>query len=240
MNVSAGRGGGEPRRAAGAKGPREPCHAASQRVWTTTSRLAVERARPLQRGGGWRASGPRRASTRVSSITQSSSLRSANAGETSARSGAGCGGAFGGGPPLTAVAGDLDVESLHADHRPVRDLARGLRLHGPSPPRPRAGGRYALRSGRRRTASVAHEVGHMLGMQHPSCTGNQTACYGPPSSSEEARVMGRGSWVSRADYLWARRIMERETTSRWTIVDERPGSSAPLCALPGARRTVRP
>ena len=77
-----------------------------------------------------------------------------------------------------------------------------------------------------------HEVGHMLGLQHPTCVGNQRQCYGG-SSEEQRRIMGLGSLVSADDYAWALRIMRRhEPTKRWRLESDR-------WVLDGSRRERR-
>lgn len=67
-----------------------------------------------------------------------------------------------------------------------------------------------------------HEVGHMLGLQHPRCNGNQRICYGS-GPGERRSVMGHGSEVRPEDYIWAQRIMESYTDHRrpWRIAAER-------------------
>lgn len=77
---------------------------------------------------------------------------------------------------------------------------------------------------------AAHEVGHMLGIQHPGCVGNEEGCHGAPTEGGGRRIMELGSWIRRTEYDWAKRIMEHETTSSWSVVDELRPSSPVICA----------
>ncbi len=52
-----------------------------------------------------------------------------------------------------------------------------------------------------------HEVGHMLGMQHPLCNDPRNRrCYGD-SFQERRRIMGSGMSMSSLDYAWALNLM---------------------------------
>jgi hypothetical protein len=86
-----------------------------------------------------------------------------------------------------------------------------------------------------------HEIGHMLGMQHPLCNTDRTpdggrSCYGDPGTTTAGSIMGRGSWVSRRDYHWAKRIVELDTGYTWELIqDNWRGPSANMCTAPTTR-----
>jgi hypothetical protein len=73
---------------------------------------------------------------------------------------------------------------------------------------------------------AAHEFGHLLGLQHIRCPGNESRCYGLVPD-EAMDIMGVGSYVSPRDYAPFQRIMERygqdallpPGCNRWRIVD---------------------
>jgi hypothetical protein len=73
-------------------------------------------------------------------------------------------------------------------------------------------------------ATAAHELGHLLGLQHIRCPGNEERCYGL-TPEEATDIMGIGSYVSPRDYAPFQRIMERygrdtlpPMCNRWKLV----------------------
>lgn len=68
-----------------------------------------------------------------------------------------------------------------------------------------------------------HEVGHMLGLQHPGCSRDDAPCYGRPHEPHRRRrIMGLGSRVTMGDYHWALRIMQLHDPRRdWQLVSDR-------------------
>jgi Domain of unknown function (DUF4157) len=75
--------------------------------------------------------------------------------------------------------------------------------------------------------AAAHEFGHLLGLSHPHCKGNETQCYGV-TTEEAMDVMGLGSHISPKDYAPFQRIMERygqdnlpPPCNKWKLVDPR-------------------
>jgi hypothetical protein len=76
-----------------------------------------------------------------------------------------------------------------------------------------------------RTTSItlAHEVGHLLGLQHPvsQCSGEELKCYGDDGEASQIRnIMGAGDQVNRSNATpWLQRI-EQHTgvpAARWTV-----------------------
>ncbi|MEZ6061385.1 MAG: hypothetical protein R3C19_13660 [Planctomycetaceae bacterium] len=68
--------------------------------------------------------------------------------------------------------------------------------------------------------TLAHEVGHILGLDHPVCPGNAMICYGAPGSPGYESVMGFGTNVLPAfAEPWRRRMglhVGHSTNSGWT------------------------
>lgn len=75
-----------------------------------------------------------------------------------------------------------------------------------------------------------HEVGHMLGMQHPYCNGghvdegdgDSASCYWRPGrhggrTANSYSMMGLGSRVTRSDYAWAKKLAERVTRRTYVL-----------------------
>ncbi len=74
-----------------------------------------------------------------------------------------------------------------------------------------------------RNITLAHEVGHLLGLPHPvsECQGEERACYGEGGEAWQIRnVMGAGDLVNRSNAKpWLERI-EQHTgvpASQWTV-----------------------
>jgi hypothetical protein len=71
-----------------------------------------------------------------------------------------------------------------------------------------------------RQTPVEHEFGHMLGVHHIRCQGNEPNCYGvSPTATREERedVMGVGSEVSKRDYEVFTEVLQQATTCRWKV-----------------------
>lgn len=75
-----------------------------------------------------------------------------------------------------------------------------------------------------------HEIGHMLGMQHPYCNGghvdegdtSSASCYWRPGqfqgrSRYSYSLMGVGSRVESADYAWAKNLIEQIEGRRYEL-----------------------
>lgn len=58
-----------------------------------------------------------------------------------------------------------------------------------------------------------HEVGHMLGTQHPGGICSEHACYGT-TNAQRNRIMGAGHQVTAADYAFALAIMHQDSNAR--------------------------
>ena len=67
--------------------------------------------------------------------------------------------------------------------------------------------------------TAAHEVGHLLTLQHPACVGNDRRCYG---ESEEQRrlIMGLGSdMITYYGYPWIRSMRWlTDIAAGWSVV----------------------
>ena len=70
-----------------------------------------------------------------------------------------------------------------------------------------------------------HEFGHMLGLSHVHCDGNEDVCYGV-DDVEKANIMGGGHEVSTRDYGVFAEVAERFSNCGWRPVATRS-------ALPG-------
>jgi len=59
-----------------------------------------------------------------------------------------------------------------------------------------------------RVTPLPHEVGHLLGLKHPGCSGSSAQCYGIGGDPWEIRnVMGQGEEVNRSNAKpWLDRI----------------------------------
>ena len=85
-----------------------------------------------------------------------------------------------------------------------------------------------------RQITAEHEFGHMLGVHHVRCEGNQPECYGvTPAASPEERgdVMGVGSEVSKRDYEVFTEVLQQATQCRWKVQEK--SSSLGLLAVLG-------
>ena len=77
------------------------------------------------------------------------------------------------------------------------------------------------------SATLAHEVGHLLGLDHSACSGQELVCYGKGGEAWQIKnVMGAGNVVNRSNASpWLERI-EMHTgvaQAEWTVhtLDER-------------------
>lgn len=59
-----------------------------------------------------------------------------------------------------------------------------------------------------RQTAAAHEFGHLMGLSHVVCSGNEDRCYGI-TAEQKMDIMGIGSVVSPRDYAPFVRIMQR-------------------------------
>jgi hypothetical protein len=72
-----------------------------------------------------------------------------------------------------------------------------------------------------RNITLAHEVGHLLGLTHPACVGDERACYGEGGEAWQIRnIMGAGDLVNRSNAKpWMDKI-EQHTgvpAGQWTV-----------------------
>ncbi|MBV6432209.1 MAG: hypothetical protein IANPNBLG_02345 [Bryobacteraceae bacterium] len=72
-----------------------------------------------------------------------------------------------------------------------------------------------------RNITLAHEVGHILGLDHPVCSGSERRCYGEGGEPWQIlNVMGAGGLVNKTNVTpWLERI-ERHTgvpAAEWTV-----------------------
>lgn len=72
--------------------------------------------------------------------------------------------------------------------------------------------------------TVAHEVGHVLGLNHPICSGNADRCYGAAGTPERDSVMGFGSSITtRQASPWAARARQHTNVrSTWQPTTTQP------------------
>ncbi len=77
-----------------------------------------------------------------------------------------------------------------------------------------------------------HEVGHMLGLTHPLCSGSEARCYGTKGTESGDDIMGLGMHVSRRDYEIFRDIIQkiRPKFNYWLILDE-PAIERPIPSI---------
>jgi Domain of unknown function (DUF4157) len=73
-----------------------------------------------------------------------------------------------------------------------------------------------------------HEFGHVLGLQHPICDGNEDRCYGA-LREDTSDVRGRGSFVSPRDYEIFAGILTNLTGKQWRV---QQASYIPTSSLP--------
>lgn len=73
-------------------------------------------------------------------------------------------------------------------------------------------------------STVAHEIGHVLGLPHPVCGGNQSRCYGTANTPAYGEVMGFGTNVTtRQATPWLNRIRAHVGSNhRWTATTTQP------------------
>ena len=76
----------------------------------------------------------------------------------------------------------------------------------------------------RQFSTVAHEVGHVLGLNHPICSGNANRCYGAQGTPAHNSTMGFGSnMMTGFATPWTRRIGQHTGHRRgWTATMTRP------------------
>lgn len=71
--------------------------------------------------------------------------------------------------------------------------------------------------------TVAHEMGHVLGYDHPICSGGANRCYGPPGSPESRDIMGVGMNAdSKKKNLFVSLLNQTESKYSWSVEQERP------------------
>lgn len=72
--------------------------------------------------------------------------------------------------------------------------------------------------------TVAHEIGHVLGLQHPGGNSNSAAAYGTPGTPQYREVMGFGTNVTpRQAAPWKSRIkMHTDYRREWNVTATRP------------------
>lgn len=87
-----------------------------------------------------------------------------------------------------------------------------------------------------------HEVGHMLGMQHPYCNeghvdpgdASSASCYWRPGgqdgrSAQSYRLMGIGNVMSPHEFVWAQKLMNQVDGRRYTLRRAPGGGSLATC-----------
>jgi len=69
--------------------------------------------------------------------------------------------------------------------------------------------------------TLAHEVGHLMGLSHPVCNGDELRCYGDGGQPWQIRnIMGAGDIVNRSNATpWLERIARHTGVpeSQWTV-----------------------
>ncbi len=72
--------------------------------------------------------------------------------------------------------------------------------------------------------TIAHEIGHVLGLNHPGGNSNTAAAYGRPGTPEYREVMGFGSNITpRQAAPWKARIkMHTDYRHEWNVTAVRP------------------
>ena len=84
---------------------------------------------------------------------------------------------------------------------------------------------YRDSKGRQKTRQqrpAIHEVGHIIGYNHPVCSGNELRCYGKPGSEAYKSIMGAGMNVSMRAYQPFADFLNRfETGFKWQVRPQR-------------------
>jgi hypothetical protein len=74
----------------------------------------------------------------------------------------------------------------------------------------------------RQQRPAIHEVGHIIGFNHPVCSGNELICYGRPGTEAYKDIMGSGMNVSMRDYQPFADFLNRfESDFKWQVRPQR-------------------
>lgn len=137
--------------------------------------------------------------------------------------------------PASACPGEPQRVSVRLQLIPVSSGAQATIKVAYKPGRSRAGKGTAeldvldvSRRGDIPQTPAEHEFGHMLGLPHIHCPGDEPDCYGT-TSSEKADIMGSGSYVSPRDYEPFAELMYYFTSCNYNV---RPASQIPTSRGP--------
>jgi predicted Zn-dependent protease len=74
----------------------------------------------------------------------------------------------------------------------------------------------------RQQRPAIHEVGHIIGYNHPVCSGNEQRCYGAPGTEAYKSIMGAGMNVSMRSYQPFADFLNRfEKGFKWQVKPQR-------------------
>jgi hypothetical protein len=70
----------------------------------------------------------------------------------------------------------------------------------------------------RKQRPAVHEMGHIMGLDHPVCPGNEARCYGAKGTAAHAGIMGMGMTVQPRNYHpFVRFMNERVSQYHWSL-----------------------